>query len=108
RSNRLSIEFAEFPASASRAIAAFLRRSNSRASGGSLASGFPVPTRFSSAEIIRGAEEPDLRLLHHADRERVALLQALRPLASRVHRGIDRAPKLPRGVLERREGIRVT
>src|SRR6185437_16492777 len=108
RSNRLSIEFAEFPASASRAIAALLRRSNSRASGGSFASGFPTATRFSSAEIIRGAEEPDLRLLNHADRERVALLQAFRPFASCVHGGIDRAAEVARRVLERRKRVRIS
>jgi len=47
---------------------------NSFASGGSLRNDLPGPLRFSSAEFIFSADQPELGLGEHPRDERVALL----------------------------------
>jgi len=55
----------------------FSRRASSAWSGGSWLSGLPGPQRFSSADVILAADQPDLWLLQNSGQEAVALGQAL-------------------------------
>jgi hypothetical protein len=69
------------------------RPSNSLVSGGSAASGLPVPLKRSSGEVMLAAYDPQFRLRDDAGRESVATLHALQPFGTAVDGRIDTTPQ---------------
>jgi len=85
--------FVALVASLSRASPERFRPSNSLASGGSAASGLPVPVKRSSGEVMLAAYDPQFRLRDDAGRESVATLHALQPFGTAVDGRIDTTPQ---------------
>src|SRR5712691_120364 len=82
---------AVFCASLSRASPERFRLSNSFASAGSAASGWPGPASLSSREAMFGSDDPELWKIEDLCQERVSRLQPFLELGAGVNRRVNLA-----------------